>query len=363
MIGTDSQSSPITDYFDSLGYSVEGTNGDRFVKNFSSVNEELNSLNDGVGMRDISNSGIFELKGNDVLDFLQRITTNSVKTLEKEKVVETIITSEKGRVIDNVKLLNFVEYQLMITNPANKAKVKSWIEKYIIMDDVKITNASDRYILLELLGPQCNSFVTLLAGGIPGEMDFNRFKVVHSDGIIFFIVKLKFPNEANRFWLLADPFNGQKLIKNMKDYNGPFDFNFIGAEAYNIYRIEKGIPAAPNEITALYNPLELNMVDRVDFKKGCYIGQEVIARLDTYDKVQKKLTSVVLSGNVDPNEKYNLTDKEGKEAGQVTSVVYSDHFKLNIGLAMVRNAYIEKGTILTGRSEKSNSVKVIVGKP
>ena len=76
MIGTDSQSSPITDYFESLGYSVEGTNGDRFVKNFSSVNEELNSLNDGVGMRDISNSGIFELKGNDVLDFLRHEIPN-----------------------------------------------------------------------------------------------------------------------------------------------------------------------------------------------------------------------------------------------------------------------------------------------
>lgn len=363
MIGTDTQSSPITDYFESLGYAVEGTNGDRFIKNFNSIDAELNSLNNGVGMRDISSNGIFELKGNDVLDFIHRITTNSVKALEKEQVIETIFTSEKGRVIDDVRLLNFVEYQLMITNPVNKAKVKSWVEKYIIMDDVKIANSSDRYILLELLGPQCNSFVTLLAGSIPGDMNFNRFKIVHSDGIIFFLIKLKFPENTTRFWLLADPFNGQKLIKTMKDYNGPFDFSFIGSEAYDIYRIEKGIPAAPNEITALYNPLELNMADRVDFKKGCYIGQEVIARLDTYDKIQKYLTSVVLSGDVDENEKYNLTDKEGKQAGQVTSVVNSNHFKTFIGLAMVRKEYIEKGTILTGKCESGSTVKVIIGKP
>lgn len=363
MIDTEIQSSPITDYLESLGYVVEGTNGDRFIKNFNSIDTELNSLNNGVGMRDISSNGIFELKGNDVLDFIHRITTNSVKALGKEQVVDTIFTSEKGRMIDDVKLLNFVEYQLMITSTANKTKVKSWIEKYIIMDDVKITNSSDRYILLELLGPQCNSFITLLAGSIPGDMDYNRFKIVHSDGIIFFIIKLKFPENTTRYWLLADPFNGQKLVKVMKDYNGPFDFSFIGSEAYEIYRIEKGIPAAPNEITALYNPLELNMVDKIDFKKGCYIGQEVIARLDTYDKVQKSITSVVLSSDVDVNIKYNLFDKEGREAGQVTSVVYSNHFKTFIGLAMVRKDYSEKGTILTGKSESGSTVNVIIGKP
>ncbi len=58
------------------------------------------------------------------------------------------------------------------------------------------------------------------------------------------------------------------------------------------YKIENGIPSDPNELNDLYNPHEAKLIDLVDFKKGCYIGQEVIARLDTYDKVQKHLVGL-----------------------------------------------------------------------
>ncbi len=360
MIETDSKTSPLLEYFESLGYKADGNNGNSVITQYNSVGEELNSLYDGVGVRDISNYGILELRGKDVRDFLHRITTNSIKELPKERAVRTILTTEKGRIIDVVTLMNFDEYKLVITNPANKLKVKSWIEKYVIMDDVKLNDFNNKYVLLELLGPQAVSFATLFADKIPNELNFNQFKVIHSDGILFFILKLGDNTGKPKFWILADMNNGMKIVKTMKEYTGPFNFNFIGNEAYEKYRIEQGIPAAPNELNGSFNPHEVNLLSIVDFKKGCYIGQEVIARLDTYDKVQKKLTGIKFKDEPGHNGLLNLFDKEDKDAGQVTSVAFSKELNQWIGLAFVRRAYLDKGTILTAKSEKGKPVKIEV---
>jgi len=146
----------------------------------------------------------------------------------------------------------------------------------------------------------------------------------------------------------------------MKEYDGPFNFNFVGSDAYEIYRIEKGIPDSPNELSATYNPHELDLLNMVDFKKGCYIGQEVIARLDTYDKVQKKLKGLSFGEKLRPGEKYTLFDSEGKEAGVVTSTTFSKKLDRAIGLGFVRRFYLEPGTKLSARSENSNPVQATV---
>ena len=360
MIDTDSKASPLLEYFESMGYKADGNNGNSVITKFNSVDEELYSLYNGVGARDISNSGILELRGTDVRDFLHRITTNSIKELPKERAVQTILTTEKGKIIDVVTLMNFDEYKFVITNPANKVKVKSWIEKYVIMDDVKVSDFNNKYVLIELLGPQAGSFATLFADKVPNEISFNQFKVIHSDGILFFILKLKDNRGLAKFWMLADISNGIKLVKAMKEYTGPFDFNFVGNEAYEKYRIEQGIPAAPNELNGSFNPHEVDLLSIVDFKKGCYIGQEVIARLETYEKVQKKLTGIKFIDSLQPNGQLTLFDKENKEAGQVTSVAFSRELNKWVGLAFVRKAYLKEGTILTAKSEKEEPVKVQV---
>ena len=359
MFETDSKRTPLLEFFESLGFNAEGNNGTGHIKIYNSVNDELHSLYEGVGMRDISNYGIFELRGNDVLDFIHRISTNSVKNLPKESAVCTIFTSEKGRIIDSTLLLNFEDHQVLISTPSNKMKVKSWIEKYVIMDDVKITNVNESFILLELLGPQAESFTAMIGGNAEREIEENQFKVISSDGMVFFLIKLKNEDGKYKFWILADVLNGKNIIKNFKDYNGPFDFNFIGTEAYELYRIEQGITSAPNELNGKFNPYETNLLNLVDFEKGCYIGQEVIARLDTYDKVQKKITGITIPEKL-IEMPLLLYDEDSREVGVVTSLTYSEKIDKSIGLAMIRKNYLNDGTNLTAKSENGNSFQVTV---
>ncbi|GIS65121.1 MAG: hypothetical protein CM1200mP3_13690 [Chloroflexota bacterium] len=60
----------------------------------------------------------------------------------------------------------------------------------------------------------------------------------------------------------------------------------------NLVRIERGIPESGFELTEEYNPLEVNPKNHISFNKGCYVGQEVVARLDTYDKVKRRLVGL-----------------------------------------------------------------------
>ena len=360
MIELEEKSSPLTEYYESLGYKTQVVNGRKIIKNFDLTENEMNSLYDGVGLRDISHYGILELKGNDSLDFLHRITTNSIKDLPKEGIENTIFTSEKGRILDYTTVINFEDYQLLVGSPENQAMVYSWIEKYIIADDVKVADVNGKYTILELIGPQADSFVTLICGNIVNAIKPNSFKVINADGMIFFLLKILDRNEKVRFWLIANIENGQQLVKYMIENKGIFNFSLIGEDAYNIYRIEHGIPAAPNEINSEYNPHEARLLNAVDFNKGCYIGQEVIARLDTYNKVQRYLSGIIFSDNVEQNDKFLLFDENNNEAGIVTSICYSLKLKSYIGLAYIYRDNMQDETVLKAKNESGNSIEISV---
>lgn len=360
MAGVDSIQGTIAEYFETLGFQTVPDNGRRVIRSFTSVEDEVQTLYSGVGLRDISNYGIIELRGADVLDYLNRISTNSLIDLPKEAIMGTLFTTEKGRLIDVALIANFDDYQLLFCNSENKLRVKGWLDKYVITDDVKTIDANEKYRLLEVLGPQADSFMTLICGSIVNIITVNSFKVISAEGILFFLLKIMDDRGNIKFWVLADQNNSIKLINYMIENKGPFDFNLIGEEAYESYRIERGFPASPNEINDQLNPHELKLLKYIDFSKGCYIGQEVIARLETYDKVQKFLMGIKFHRKYSEEGKYTLYDNDGAEAGNITSQAYSYKCKNYIGLAFIKKAFCEQGKELIAKSNSGEEIPVTV---
>ena len=347
MIATDEKNLQLIEYLESLGFSSFPIDGYKVINKYSGLEDEINSLYNGSALRNISHQGIIELKGNDSLDLLHRIATNSIKDLPKEGVRDTIFTSEKGRFIGVTTLMNFENYQLLVCDRVSKLKIMSWIRKYVISDDVEVNDANTKYNILELSGPQSESFATLVCGNVVNEMQTNTFKIMHTENILFFLIKLPGERGHNKFWFLADFENSKRLIEYMKENKGVFNFSLVGEEAYNIYRIEQGIPIAPNEINDEYNPLEAGFNDLIDFKKGCYIGQEVIARLDSYNKVQRKLVGIKFSDKFELNNGQLFLEANGSEVGKITSYTFSPKLNTSIGLAYVHHSQSTPGTLLT----------------
>jgi folate-binding protein YgfZ len=319
---------------------------------YSSVEEELEVLHYGAALRIMFNYSLIELRGKDSLDFLHRITTNSVKDLKKEGVTQTIFTTEKGRILSVSTILNFDTHQFLVVGVSNKERVLGWINKYVIADDVKAEDAGERFNLLELSGPQSSSFMTLITGSSINDITPNSFKVFNAEGILFFLVKIVDFSGRDKYWILADDDNSIKLLKFMKENHGIFNFGLVGEEAYHEYRVGLGVPAAPNELNDLYNPHEARLVHLIDFKKGCYIGQEVIARLDTYDKVQKSLTGIHFEEPIESDQHFILLDNDENEVGLVTSAVNSRKLNKSIGLAYIRKNYLQPGTVLIARNNE-----------
>jgi len=357
MIFTDEKNIQLIEFFESLGFSSFPVNGFKVINKYTSTEEEINSLYQGVVLRNISHQGIIELKGSDAMDLIHRIATNSLKDLPKEGVKNTVFTSDKGKLIGLVTLMNFENYQLLVCDRADKLKVMSWIRKYVINDDVEVNDANLKYNLLELSGPQANSFSTLICGNVVNEMAENSFKIVHSENILFFVIKLRGERGFNKFWFLADLENSRRLINYAMMNKGIFNFNLIGEEAYNIYRIEQGLPVAPYELNDAYNPYEAGLDDYIDFNKGCYIGQEAILRMQNNDSSQKKLAGIKFS---DPLENHNgqiVLEDNGLKVGTVTSYAVSHKLNTPIGLAYIKNSHLKPYTQLSLRLSDDKVVK------
>ena len=135
------------------------------------------------------------------------------------------------------------------------------------------------------------------------------------------------------------------LGQRMRDRLRTLGFVELGEEAWEIYRIAKGLPRAGNEITGSFNPYDVGLTDFVSYTKGCYVGQEVIARLDTYQKVRRGLFGLRSTERLE-GLPARLT-RDGSDAGVLTSLSAYPHQGEHLGLGVLRRDVVEEGDLLS----------------
>ena len=201
---------------------VPGNNGD--IKSFSSFEKEYHSLTKGVGVRSLAGNVVLKFTGNDVLDFLHRVSTNDVKDLGVFKHKSTLFINEKGRFIDSTTLLKIGDYFLLVGSPDPDEKLKSWIEKYIIMEDIKVEDETSNYVIFEFYGGQTNSFMTMLCGEKISDLDGENITVGETDSIKTYITKFKENGSICKYWVIVDSENAVDFVQYLKENKSSFDF-------------------------------------------------------------------------------------------------------------------------------------------
>lgn len=315
------------------GASINGT----IINSVTEFSNEYETLKNSVGIRILTENTLLKLSGKDTLDFLHRISTNDLKNLEESKNRNTLFTNEKGRLIDKTTIVRLEDGYLLLGGKGTQSLLSRWIDKYIITEDIKIIDARKEFRVAELIGPQTESYLTQLCGKCIDELPENTVKNFVMDELSAMVLKYTEKNGNKKYYMILKNDSAEKVMDYLLSQNNIFEVKLVGEDAYNHYRIEKGWAEAPNEINDNFNPYEAGLIDEVNFKKGCYIGQEVIARLDTYDKVQKKLCGVTISGTLSSELPLTLLDEENKEAGFITSLSPNSHN--TIGLAIIRKTY------------------------
>jgi tRNA-modifying protein YgfZ len=283
--------------------------------------------------------GVVRGDGADRLDLLHRLSTNATRELEAGAETTTILTTDKGRILEVVRIVAFADHLLMILSGTDVDKVRGWLDRYTIMDDFRTTNVTDGHVVFGVYGGRARSTVSLAIG--PDLPDAGQFRQAAVDGARVIIMRDTRLGGAGGFLLLVDVAGADAVAASLNEAGA----RELSAETYETLRIEAGQPALGRELSEQYNPLEAGLVQLVSFTKGCYIGQEVIARLDSYDKVQRHLVGLLVEQEIgDELPELAVHDAVGGAAvGSVTSLAFSPTLGHPIALAYIRTQHAIPG--------------------
>jgi folate-binding protein YgfZ len=326
---------------------------------FGDSKEELNVLRHGIGVRPVPDSAIIQLKGKDVLDFLHRVSTNSVLDLQPMHSRNTLFLNEKGRFIDKTNLLSLEEEFLLIGSSDNEKRLFSWINKFIIMEDIITQDLSEKFTLFELSGPQTQSFLTLMIGDEANSILYDSVRKFYIDGFMLYLFAAAGKNNLSSYKILIENEKTADFLNYLFENKSVFDLSLIGDYAYTAFRVKNKIPAFPNEINDSTNPHETDLTNEISFTKGCYIGQEVIARLETYDKIKRNFVTVELSDKINLSQTPAAVYSSTESVGMLTSVVNQELFDCKLGLALVNKKAIDlKEELFVTLNDKKISLKI-----
>lgn len=250
---------------------------------------------------------VVQVLGRDRVDLLHRLSTNDLRPLQAGSgVVSTLFTTNQGKLVDWTDVLVLGDRVLLRTSPGRAASVAAWVEKYTIMEDVQSSDASNAYAFVALTGAEAVRLV-----GLPGLPA--RGEVCMHEGAV---------------WISGLPAYGERLEGLLPAASAPAKIAawqaagavLLDEAGRELQRLRAGVPSHAHEFAAEVNPLELRLTQyAVGWNKGCYIGQEVISRLDSYDKVARLLMGWEADVAVAAQAAGLKLTQDGRPLGRVTS--------------------------------------------
>jgi folate-binding protein YgfZ len=301
---------------------------------------------------------VARIGGKDAADLLQRLTTNNTLGLkggsEAGEGVCNIFVTDKARIIDVFTTLAEADGALLaLFSEGFASKAIEWLDKYTFVEDVSAKDASAEFAPFLIFGPRARQFCEDLTGADLRDLRAHAWtKVRFANGVECALVK-HLPLAEYCFIALA-PAGDEERLRDLFGSLG--EAAEIDENVFEVLRVEAAWGKHGAEWTAERNPLEAGLVSFVDFKKGCYIGQEVIARLDTYNKVKVRLCGFTGVEPIAAGARFvddSASDKPPADIGGVTSAVYSPELERHIALGYIRSAFANPGL----------SVKAIAGAP
>lgn len=323
------------DFHQELGARFMEKNDQLIPKDYGSCTDELFSAYNKLTVVDQSYFGKIMLTGKDALDLINRISTNDMTQLIIGSVCDTVFTTPKGRIVDYARVLRYDNHLILITRNLDANLLIGWINRFVILEDVTIKNVSGEYLWLTVMGPESLRFLRSISGQTVLDKD-EQIWITHE--------RLQFPAFLNRNYMVpaynfcVPAYGSIGLAIWLAGELEKYGARFMGEDAFQILRIKSGAPAWGTELNEIYNPHEARLLNAVSFTKECYTGQEVIARLDTYDKVQKYLMILTMeerpAGEL-PMEIYY----DAEWIGMLTSFTYDPISGYFIGLGFVKKHY------------------------
>lgn len=294
---------------------------------FGNDSEAIAAARAGVALCDRSHWGLIEVTDEDRIRFLHNQSTNDFQRRKPGDSCDTVLVTSTARTIDLVTAYVTEDAVLLLVSPNCCQYLMEWLDRYIFFADrVQLKDITAENAKLSLIGPDSDALLTRLgAGAVVGQPDGSH-QLLQLGGIEVRIATgngLAMPG----YNLIFPAANAATLWSNMIQAGAiP-----LGNRVWEQLRIQQGRPVPGQELTDDYNPLEAGLWQTISFEKGCYIGQETIARLNTYKGVKQNLWGIRLAAPAQPGSAIAVGDEK---VGQLTS--YTDTEAGCFGLGYIR---------------------------
>jgi folate-binding protein YgfZ len=262
--------------------------------------------------------GLVSVHGGEAVQFLDGLISNDMKTLEDGARMLAAFPDAKGRLVAVVRVVRQGEQYMIETEEATRQKVFDNLFRFTMAGDFFVEDLSETYSFIRVFD---RSFIPITPPYTEFDTKYGTDYFVHAEDAGDFVGELKY-----------------------------LDAPEISDDVFEVLRIEQGIPLYGVDMDETTIVPELGLEGLISYEKGCYIGQEIIARIHFRGHVAKRLTGLLLPAEImTPGtdlKGLDLTSPDGKNAGRITSVTVSPALDKTIALAYVRYDHLAPGTKL-----------------
>lgn len=307
---------------------------------------EHHAVRNGVGIADLSHRGKLHVTGEDRVTWLQSIISNDILPLQSGDWLYSSFMTHKGKMLSYFRVYRLEESLLVEDMGESGTVTYDTFRKFLLYGTkAKMKNCGDTWGIILVSGPKAPDLIRQALGVDSTGLKPGSFLAHDLNGQPTLIattqetgecdVEILMPNDAmdqawNRLWEAGEDVGLQAF----------------GTEARESLRIEAGIPKLGPDLNERIVPPEANLEGKAfSLSKGCYPGQEVVARMDTYGTVKRRLVGLVIDSNTIPLPDAKVFS-EDREVGWVSSAIHSPTLNKTLAFAFPLRDFTAPGTAL-----------------
>jgi len=311
------------------------------VAESASIADEFRALVSNAAVYDLSTRARISLNGSDRVRWLNGMVTNNVRDLAAGHGVYAFLLNPQGHPQADLYAYNHGESVLVDIDRTLLEKVLGIFDHYIIMDDVEVTDLSDKASVLGIAGPKARA--TLQAAGV----EFPDLEPLQFAEVIRHNMPLTVTRNDNvaveTYEVQLEPPAKSEVSQALVNAGA----TPVGEAALELLRIACGIPRYGQDIRERDLPQETEQARALHFSKGCYVGQEIVERIRSRGSVHRKFTGFHVDGTLP--ELGNKIQLDGKDNGEITSVAAlpTAQGELKVALGYLRREFATPDKQLT----------------
>jgi folate-binding protein YgfZ len=329
------------------GASVIEHDGYLVPANFGDAAAEYEVVRGGesAGLIDLSSRGRVEVSGKEAVQFLNGLITNDVKTLQPGAWIRAAFPNPQGRLLAFARVLRPGEDETFLfdTEPATHAAICRTLERFTLAGDFRVRDLSDETAQLSLQGARASNIMRALFGQEVARTERGRVALARWRESESVTVMRATHTGEDGFDLFVAIEHARELWDALTDAGA----RPVGFDALEVLRVEWGAPRYGVDVSEANVVTEAGLDDAVSYTKGCYVGQEIIARIHWRGHVAKQLTGLVVEGAGEIASGAKITNADAsREIGRVTSSTFSPLLERRIALGVIKYDFLATDTVV-----------------